>query len=158
MALFAAGPRSGSPKKQQKGMEMKRSTSGLIAAAVMVTIIAASAPAGAADGKTYKITLSNNFVGNDWRQQMLRSADVAVKKPPLAGRVELTIQNVENTTEAQIASLNNIIRSHPDAIVVDAGSGVGLNPTIEKACAAGIVVVSFDQVVTADCAYKLSSD
>jgi ribose transport system substrate-binding protein len=33
-----------------------------------------------------------------------------------------------------------------------------LNPTIEKACAAGIVVVSFDQAVTADCAYKLESD
>src|SRR4029078_6727973 len=89
---------------------------------------------------------------------MIRSAEVAVKKPPLAGEVELTVQNVENTTEAQIASLNNIIRSHPDAIVVDAGSGVGLNPTIEKACAAGIVVVSFDQAVTADCAYKLESD
>jgi ribose transport system substrate-binding protein len=64
-------------------MDMKRSTSGLIAAGLLVTIFAASPPAGAADGKTYKITLSNNFVGNDWRQQMLRSADVAVKKPPL---------------------------------------------------------------------------
>jgi ribose transport system substrate-binding protein len=136
---------------------MQRSTLGLVATGLLVTLSAASLPAQAAS-KPYKITLSNNFVGNDWRQQMIRSAEVAVKKAPLAGAVELSIQNVENTTEAQINSLNNIIRSHPDAIIVDAGSGAGLNPTIEKACAAGIVVVSFDQVVTADCAYKLSSD
>jgi ribose transport system substrate-binding protein len=136
---------------------MRLSTSGLIASALLLALSAASMPAHAAN-KPYKITLSNNFVGNDWRQQMIRSAEVAVKKPPLAGLVELSIQNVENTTEAQINSLNNIIRSHPDAIIVDAASGAGLNPTIEKACAAGIVVISFDQVVTADCAYKLSSD
>src|SRR5258708_1851943 len=134
---------------------MKRSTSGLIALGLLAALESTTLPA-AAGSKPYKITLSNNFVGNDWRQQMIRSAEVAVKKAPLAGRVDLTIQNVENATEAQITSLNNIIRSHPDAIVVDAGSGAGLNPTIEKACAAGIVVVSFDQVVTADCAYKLS--
>jgi ribose transport system substrate-binding protein len=112
----------------------------------------------AAAEKTYKIYLSNNFVGNDWRQQMLRSAALAVKKPPLAGRVDLTIENVETATQAQINSLANIIRAKPDAIVIDASSGTALNPTIEKACAAGIVVVSFDQVVTADCAYKLESN
>jgi ribose transport system substrate-binding protein len=136
---------------------MKCFKSAVAAAGLLIALAAGSLPADAA-GKTYKITLSNNFVGNDWRQQMLRSADVAVKKAPLAGRVELTVQNVDNTTEAQIASLNNIIRTHPDAIIIDAASGAGLNPTIEKACAAGIVVVSFDQTVTADCACKLSSD
>ncbi|RUU51517.1 sugar ABC transporter substrate-binding protein, partial [Mesorhizobium sp. M2C.T.Ca.TU.002.02.1.1] len=30
--------------------------------------------------KTYAIYLSNNFVGNDWRQQMERVANVAVNK------------------------------------------------------------------------------
>ena len=108
--------------------------------------------------KSYRVYISNNFTGNDWRQQMLRSATVAASKPPLAGRVQLTVNNVETTTQAQINSLNNIIREKPDAILVDAGSGDALNPTIEKACAAGIVVVSFDQIVTADCAYKLQSD
>ena len=102
---------------------MKRSASALIAAGLLVAL-AACPPAQAAGSKPYKIVLSNNFVGNDWRQQMIRSAEVAVKKPPLAGEVELTVQNVENTTEAQIASLNNIIRDHPDAIVVADRQGV----------------------------------
>jgi ribose transport system substrate-binding protein len=114
--------------------------------------------AHAESSKVYNVYISNNFVGNDWRQQMLRSVAAAAHKPPLAGRVRLTVNNVETTTQAQINSLNNIIREKPDAILIDAGSGDALNPTIERACAAGIVVVSFDQVVTADCAYKMQSN
>jgi ribose transport system substrate-binding protein len=125
---------------------------GLVFCAINLPLAAVSAD------RTYKVYLSNNFTGNDWRQQMLRSAQLAVKKPPLAGRVDLTVENVETTTQAQINSIANIIRVHPDAIVIDASSGTALNPTVEKACAAGIVVVSFDQDVTADCAYKLESD
>jgi ribose transport system substrate-binding protein len=111
-----------------------------------------------AAGKTYTIYLSNNFVGNDWRQQMERVAGVSVKKGPLAGRVNLKIENVENTVQAQTSSLNNIIRAKPDAILIDSASAEALNPTIKKACNAGIVVISFDQVVSEPCAYALESD
>ncbi|RWE38694.1 MAG: sugar ABC transporter substrate-binding protein [Mesorhizobium sp.] len=128
-------------------------------AVVAVTLLSIGAvPANAQDKKPYTIYLSNNFVGNDWRQQMLRSADIAVKKPPLAGRVDLKVEVVETTVQAQINSLNNIIRNKPDAIVIDAGSGEALNPTIEKACKAGIVVIAFDQIVSAPCAYTMESD
>ena len=130
----------------------------LSAISLSAAISGVVAPPAMAEGKTYKIYLSNNFVGNDWRQQMLRIAETVVKKPPLLGRVDLKIENVETTTQAQINSLNNIIRTKPDAILVDAGSPTALNPTLEKACAAGILVISFDQVVTADCAYKVESD
>jgi ribose transport system substrate-binding protein len=106
----------------------------------------------------YVIYLSNNFVGNDWRQQMERVAEVSVNKGPLEGRVDLRIENVENAVQAQINSLNNIIRQQPDAILIDAASDSALNPTIKKACEAGIVVISFDQVVTEECAYALGSD
>src|SRR5262249_49490779 len=105
-------------------------------------IAAANAPAHA-DAKPYKIYLSNSVIGNDWLQQMIRSAEVAAKKGPLAGRVDLHVETVENTTQAQINSLNNIIAAKPDAIIVHAGSVSALDPTLERACAAGIVVVSF---------------
>lgn len=137
---------------------MKRDTARIAAAAVAACVLAAVAAAPAHAGKVYTIYLSNNFVGNDWRQQMLHSVEVAATKPPLAGRATLKINNVETTTQAQINSLNNIMREKPDAILVDAGSGDALNPTLERACKAGIVVVSFDQVVTAPCAYKVSSN
>ena len=142
---------------------MTRDTTRVATAAAAVCTLAlaavlAPAPARADAGRVYTVYLSNNFNGNDWRQQMLRSVQVAATKPPLAGRVTLKINNVETTTQAQISSLNNIIREKPDAILVDAGSGDALNPTLERACKAGIVVISFDQVVTADCAYKVSSN
>lgn len=116
------------------------------------------APAMAEGKEPYVIYLSNNFVGNDWRQQMLRTATASVSKGPLEGRVDLRIENVENAVQAQINSLNNIIRQKPDAILIDSASDSALNPTIRRACDAGIVVVSFDQVVTEECAYALASD
>lgn len=133
---------------------------GLLASAVCATAMLAGSlgSQAAAEDKKYTIYLSNNFIGNDWRQQMERVAEVSVNKGPLAGRVDLKIENVENTVQAQINSLNNIIRAKPDAIVIDAGSAEALNPTIKKACDAGIIVISFDQVVTEPCAYALESD
>jgi ribose transport system substrate-binding protein len=144
--------------KGEENTMTARSVVSLLGTAGLLALSGAFSLPGHAAGKTYTIYLSNNFLGNDWRQQMLRTAAVSVKKGPLAGRVDLHVENVETTTQAQINSLNNIIRTKPDAILVDAGSASALNPTIEKACAAGIVVVSFDQVVTADCAYKVSSN
>jgi ribose transport system substrate-binding protein len=129
----------------------------LTAAAALRTSGSAAKPQAKAATK-YTIYLSNNFLGNDWRQQMERVAKVSVSKGPLAGRVDLKIENVETTVQAQINSLNNIIQRRPNAILVDAGSGTALNPTLKRACAQGILVISFDQTVTEPCAYKLSSN
>jgi ribose transport system substrate-binding protein len=126
--------------------------------ALAVTASPAAITVSQAADQPYVIYLSNNFVGNDWRQQMERVAQVAAGKEPLKGRVELHIENAEGTVQGQINSLNNIIRARPAAILIDAASGDALNPTIQRACDAGIVVVSFDQTVTAPCAYKMHTD
>jgi ribose transport system substrate-binding protein len=132
---------------------------GVIALAVIVISVVACVSSRTEPGsKKYTIYLSNNFVGNDWRQQMLRSAEIAARKPPLGGRIDLKIENVETTAQAQINSLNNIIRTRPDAILIDAASATALNPTIEKACQAGILVITFDQITTTDCAYGVDTD
>lgn len=130
----------------------------LLLAASAIVAATGFAPGALAQDEPYTIYLSNNFVGNDWRQQMIRVAELAATRAPLEGRVELIVENVENTVQAQINSLNNIIRARPDAILIDAGSDTALNPTIKRACDMGIVVVSFDQVVSEPCAYALESD
>ena len=114
----------------------------------------AQMPATAAE--PYVIYLSNNFMGNDWRQQMIRSAEVSMKKGPLVGKVDLRIEQAEGTVQAQIDSLNNIIRQKPNAILIDASSETALNPTVRRACDAGILVISFDQTLTEPCAYAVS--
>src|SRR6478736_3270403 len=81
--------------------------------------------------RPYEIYLSNGLIGNDWLQQMQRIAEVAVTKPPLAGRVNLHVETVENSAEAQISSLNNIIAAKPDAIIVHAASFLDVAATTE---------------------------
>jgi ribose transport system substrate-binding protein len=118
-----------------------------------------SADASAGGGKgAYEVYLSNSFLGNDWRQQMEHTASAAAAVAPLAGHVKLTIVNTDNDPTKQIQSLNQIILKKPDAILVDASSPEALNPSVERACALGIKVISFDQAVTADCAWKVNTD
>ena len=117
-----------------------------------------SSASAAATGKKYTIYLSAVTIGNDWLQQMLRSAQVATQKGPLAGRVDLKVEQVDGSEQAQINSLNNIISAKPDAIIVHANSSTALNPTIKRACDEGIVVISYSAVATEPCAYKINTD
>ena len=117
-------------------MRLKRLAYGLAALGVAVAGLAGLAQAQ--DKKPYVIYLSNNFVGNDWRQQMERVAEVSVKKGPLAGRVDLRIENVENTVQAQINSLRNIIRQSRTPFSTP--PPVRRSTDAEKACDDGIVV------------------
>lgn len=117
-----------------------------------------STAASSGGGKKYSVFLSNNYMGNEWRPQMENVAKYVAASPQYSGKVNLQIRNVNLTPAAQIQSLQSMIRQKPDAIMVDAASPTALNPTLQQACSAGILVFSFDQVVTAPCAYKLPQD
>ncbi len=108
--------------------------------------------------KVYTFVLSNNFLGNDWRPQMERLAQLTANLPPFKGVIKLRIVNSAATTQAQIADLNNIVATKPSAILIDAGDPTALNPTIARACAAGIKVVTFDNPATAPCAWKVQEN
>lgn len=108
--------------------------------------------------KVYKIALSNAYMGNDWRQEMLKVAQVIAEKEPYASKVELTIVNVENTPEAQSASIDDMVQQGYDAILIDAASGTALNPAIQRALDKNIVVVTFDSVVDMDGVYTVQTD
>jgi ribose transport system substrate-binding protein len=146
---------------QQRREKMLRR--GLLLAAVAVASLALAAcgssssggSSGGGSGHKFTVYLSNNYMGNEWRPQMENVAKVIAGKPQYSGKVDLQIRNVQGTPAAQIQSLQTIIREKPDAIMVDAASPTALNPTIAQACSAGITVYSFDQTVTAPCAYKL---
>jgi len=105
-----------------------------------------------------KVFLSNSFVGNDWRVEMENVAAAVARKAPYSDRFDFKIINVENTPETQAASIDNMVQQGAKVILVDASSPTALNAAINRACQAGVIVISFDQVVTADCAYKIDSD
>jgi len=129
----------------------------LVAAVVALVAIPGYALGGGSQQHTgkYKIVVSNNYMGNEWRPQMENVVKYIANSPKYKNKVDLQIKNVQLTPTAQIASLQTIIRQKPDAILIDAASATALNPTVALACRQGILVFSFDQAVTAPCAYKL---
>jgi ribose transport system substrate-binding protein len=113
-----------------------------------------------ADTSGMKIAFSNNYAGNSWRQAMLQSYDLVTKKA-LADKV-VAAADVFTTSDQQVptqaAQIQNLILQGYNAIVIDAASPDALNGAIKQACDAGMVVVSFDGIVTEPCAYRVVVD
>jgi ribose transport system substrate-binding protein len=133
----------------------------LVPVALAASLLAGlAAPTRAADTASKKIALSNNFAGNSWRQAMLKSWD-KVTKDALAKKVVAqapSFTTSENQATEQAAQIQNMILQGFDAIVVNAASPTALNGAVKQACDAGIVVVSFDGIVTEPCAYRIAVD
>jgi ribose transport system substrate-binding protein len=103
--------------------------------------------------------LLNSFMGNTWRPVMMRSAELLATRAPLDARIEeLKLVTSDNTAAAQNAALNNMLLDPPDMVLIDASSPTASNQTIQKVCDAGSVVISFDNPVTAPCAWKILVD
>ena len=127
------------------------------AATIIMTTLAGAVYADTSDKR---IALSNNYAGNSWRQAMLGSwekvtgaavADGVVAEAP-------AFTTAENQVTEQAAQIQNMILEGYDAIVINAASPDALNGAVKQACDAGIVVVSFDGIVTEPCAYRIAVD
>jgi len=122
--------------------------------------VALSAGVANADTSDKRIALSNNYAGNSWRQAMLQSwvkvTDAAVKDGIVAEAPAFT--TAENQVTEQASQIQNLILEGYDAIVINAASPDALNGAVKQACDAGIVVVSFDGIVTEPCAYRIAVD
>lgn len=127
------------------------------AAAVSLVLSAGTAVADTSDKR---IALSNNYAGNSWRQAMLKSWEKVTGEAVKAGVVAEApaFTTAENQVTEQAAQIQNMILQGYDAIVVNAASPDALNGAVKQACDAGIVVVSFDGIVTEPCAYRIAVD
>ena len=113
-----------------------------------------------ADTKDKKIALSNNYAGNSWRQAMLKSWDKVTKQAVADGVVAAAdpFTTSENQVTEQAAQIQNLILQGYNAIVINSASPDALNGVIKQACDAGIIVVSFDGIVTEPCAWRVAVD
>jgi ribose transport system substrate-binding protein len=132
----------------------------LIVAGVAITTAFAQSDKSAAPAAPDKlrIALSNSFIGNKWRIEMENLFKAACKMPPYKTQVDCSVYNSGNDVSKQTQQMSNLISQHVDAIVINAASPTGLNGIIGQACARGILVVSYDNVVTAPCALKVNTD
>jgi ribose transport system substrate-binding protein len=113
----------------------------------------------ASSKKKWKIALSNSYYGNIWRHQMVDAFREAADQAKSEGLIsDYIIENGDGTVNQQNAQLSGLILKGVDAICINAASPTALNGVIDKACQAGIKVLAFDSIATADCAYKLDFD
>jgi ribose transport system substrate-binding protein len=81
-----------------------------------------------------------------------------LQMPPYKGRVEGSWFNSGNNVSQQSQQITGLIGERVDAIVLNAASPTGLNGIIRQANSRGILVVSFDNVVTEPSAVKVNTD
>ena len=117
-----------------------------------------SARADDAKQPPFHIVLANAYIGNTWRIEMENAFKAATLMSPYKDLVKADIFNSGASVPIQLQQLDNIINSKPDAILIDGSSPTGLNGAVARACKQGILVLTFDNVVTAPCAVQVSTD
>ncbi len=123
-----------------------------------VSILGSVARLRPAAGEKFKIALSNSDIGNTWRIEMENEFKAALLMEPYKSEVEGSWFNSGNDVGKQSQQMSNLIAERVDAIVINAASPTGLNGMIQQATSRGILVVSFDNVVTAPSALKVNTD
>ena len=106
-----------------------------------------------------KIAFSISYAGNAMRQGQISSwkstTASAIADKVIAGSKVVT---ASNGAPEQASQIETLMLDGTNAIVINAGSPTALNGVIAEACAENIVVVLFDGIATAPCAYKLEYD
>ena len=113
---------------------------------------------GLANGRKLKIALSNSYIGNEWRIEMVNLFKAALQMEPYKSEIEGSYYNSGNNVSQESQQISGMIAERADAILVDAASPTGLNGIIQQAHARGILVISFDNVVTTPAALKVNTD
>lgn len=106
------------------------------------------------------VALSNAFLGNSWRQSMVASFEEAATQAKADGLIsEFTVVNTPgaNVATDQIANIESLLLDAPDILLINPAASDALGPVIDKACAAGTIVVVFDSSVDNDCAYIVTN-
>src|SRR5689334_21720354 len=134
----------------------------VVALVIGAIAIAAASAAGTHNQSTHagklKIALANSFIGNTWRLEMENTFRAACKMAPFQSEVSCSVYNSGNDVGKQTQQISNLISQQVDAIVIDAASPTGLNGIVKQACARGILVISFDNIVTDKCGLTVNTD
>ncbi len=107
----------------------------------------------------YVVGLSNSFSGNSWRAEMVAAFKYGAQQMEKNGTLKnYVVADATGSTANQIQQIQNLISKGVNAILIDANSETALNPVIEQAHKAGIVVVAFDNTVTSPYAINVTVD
>ncbi|HKE15252.1 MAG TPA: sugar ABC transporter substrate-binding protein [Kofleriaceae bacterium] len=96
----------------------------------------------------YRIALDNGFIGNTWRIQMIKTAKAYAEQAGVKSNLkEFKVISTGEDLPAQIAAANNFIDAGYDAVIINALNPAAFAPVVKRAKAAGVVLLSFDNVI-----------
>ena len=126
-----------------------------ILAVALAWLIAGSAHAQ----QTYRIGLSNGWVGSEWRTQMVEEAQAAAAAWKAKGvNVEVVVQSATVDVQGQIGHVRNFINQGVNAIIINPNSPTAFDPVFAQAKARGVLVVSTDAEVSSKDAIYVGID
>jgi ribose transport system substrate-binding protein len=127
-----------------------------------ITILAASLVAlmsGTALAETYKVGLSNGWVGSEWRTQMIEEAQAAAAAWKDKGvDIELVIQSSDVDVQGQIGAVRNFMNQGVNAIIINPNSPTAFDPVFAQAKESGILIVATDAEVSSPDAIYVGID
>jgi ribose transport system substrate-binding protein len=114
---------------------------------------------GASYAESYKIGLSNGWVGSEWRTQMIEEAQAAAEAWTDRGvDIELVIQSSDVDVQGQIGAVRNMINEGVNAIIINPNSPTAFDPIFAQAKEAGILVIATDAEVSSPDAIYVGID
>lgn len=139
-----------------------RFAKGFVAVSVLTILVAMGLlleSQAQAQARSFKVGVSNGFVGSEWRTQMLDGIKEVAEEYRKAGtNIELVIQSADVDVQGQIQQIRNLISQRVNGIIINPNSQTALNPVIKEAADAGIKVVVVDQEVSAPTAVNVAID
>lgn len=132
----------------------------LIAGTLLLFTVAAMMMgfSGCSDNKIV-IGVSNGYVGNNWRNQMLEDLQSQFEQYKDEGLVdELIIKNAGLDVDDQIEQIRSLIEMDVDLLMIDPNDEDKLSDVIEEAHRKGIPVIAFDQPVSSPYAINVVID
>jgi ribose transport system substrate-binding protein len=114
---------------------------------------------GASFAESYKIGLSNGWVGSEWRTQMIEEAQAAATAWKEKGvDIELVIQSSDVDVQGQIGAVRNMINEGVNAIIINPNSPTAFDPIFAQAKQGNILVIATDAEVSSPDAIYVGID
>lgn len=100
----------------------------------LLTAAAVLAMSGAASAQqSYKIGLSNGWVGSEWRTQMIEEAQAAAAAWKAKGvNVEVVVQSSTVDVQGQIGHVRNFVNQGVNAIIINPNSPTAFDPVFAR--------------------------
>ncbi|MDQ3513788.1 MAG: substrate-binding domain-containing protein [Chloroflexota bacterium] len=127
-------------------------TAGLSAAAILRTHTSAQDATGGTPAVTsLKVGWSTIYLTPSWMTETSLEIDAEVARLRDMGiTVDYQVFDANGDTPTQIAQIQSMIDQQYDICLLIAGSATALDPVVEQATAAGVVIVNWDSLVTTE--------